>query len=98
MINTLFDKPAFTVTVGELIGAIKAELSVTNPPQQIQVSTPQKLFAYSIKEAAEFFHVSPVTFQDRKNKGFVKFTQHGRKCIIDLPGTLELLNNKKRVK
>lgn len=57
---------------------------------------PQKQFAYSIKEGADFFQCSPVTFQSWKNSGYVKYTQHGRKLIIDLPGTLELLDNKKR--
>jgi hypothetical protein len=96
MTNSLFDKPAFTLTVGELIGTIKAELSVMPQPHQIQVSEPQKQYAYSIRECSEYFHVSPVTFQMWKNSGFVKYTQHGRKLIIDLPGTLELLNNKKQ--
>lgn len=96
MNDTLQSKPAFTLTVGELIGAIKAELSAITRPQQLPVSEPIKQNAYSIREGAEFFHVSPVTFQSWKNSGFVKYTQHGRKLIIDLPGTLELLNTKKK--
>jgi hypothetical protein len=58
----------------------------------------QKQHAYSIKEGADFFKCSPVTFQRWKNEGYVKYVQHGRKLVIDLQGTLELLNtNKKRV-
>jgi len=65
-------------------------------PQQSLVLEPQKQYAYSIKEAAQHFHVSPVTLQSWKNTGFVKYSQHSRKLIIDLPGTLELLGTKKR--
>lgn len=55
-----------------------------------------KQTAYSIREGADFFHVSPVTFMNWKRKGLVKYTQVGRKLIIDLPGTMELLSAKKK--
>jgi hypothetical protein len=69
--------------------------SNTTPNNQV-FTDPQTHYAYSIAEAAKYFHVSQVTFQMWKNSGFVKYTQHGRKLIIDLPGTLELLGTKKR--
>ncbi len=78
----------------EVEAAVSRALANQAPQQQTKV--PQKEFAYSIKEGADFFQCSPVTFQSWKNSGFVKYTQHGRKLIIDLPGTLELLNTKKK--
>jgi hypothetical protein len=70
---------------------------LNNKPVEAQQLTtkPEKQYAYSIREAANWFHVSTVTFQDWKNHGFVKCVQHGRKLIIDIPGTLELLSTKK---
>jgi hypothetical protein len=87
------DQPVFTLTISEFIKTLKEIYPI---PQQNQVNVPQKQFAFSIKESADFFQCSPVTFQKWKNSGFVKYSQIGRKLIIDLPGTLELLGNKKR--
>ena len=67
------------------------------PAEPQQTVEPQKKYAYSIQEGADEFHVSTVTFQAWKNKGLVKYIQQGRKLIIDLPGTMELLAKKKRV-
>jgi hypothetical protein len=57
---------------------------------------PEK-FAYSIKEAADYFRVCPVTFHQWKKKGLVKHVQHGRKLIIDLNGTMANLQKRKGV-
>jgi hypothetical protein len=56
---------------------------------------PEK-FAYSVKEAAEYFHICPVTFFQWKKKGLVKYTQYGRKFIIDLNGTMENLQKREK--
>ena len=64
----------------------------SEPKKELENS---KQYAYSIREGAEFFHVSKVTFQVWKNKGLVSHTQIGRKLIIDLNGTLELLSVRK---
>lgn len=96
MNDILQNKPAFTLSVGELIEIVKAELTIIQNPTPIPKIEPQKQFAYSIKEAAEYFHISPVTCQSWKNKGYVKYRQQGRKLIIDLQGTLDLLGSKKK--
>ena len=89
--NILFDKPAFTVSVGELVEAMASKFQI--PEKQ---AVPVKQFAYSIKEASLYFHVSTVTFQAWKNRGLVKYIQTGRKLIIDLTATMEGLSMKKR--
>ena len=94
-INTFYQKPAYTATVGELVGAIVKEVIANQPIQTPIIKESQKQFAYSIREGADFFHICQPTFQRWKNEGFVKYTQHGRKLIIDLDGTMELLNSKK---
>mgnify|MGYP006292656053 CR=1 FL=1 len=48
-------------------------------------------YAYSIKEAADHFRVSTVTFQKWKNEGIVHYAQYGRKLIIDLEKTMKNL-------
>lgn len=65
-------------------------------PVEIKTEEPTKKYAYSIREGANEFHVSTVTFQDWKNRGLVKYIQQGRKLIIDLPGTMELLKNQNK--
>lgn len=83
------------------------ELILTTPEQLRQIirdclnertepqlpEEPQKKYAYSIREAAKELHVSTVTFQSWKNAGLVDYIQQGRKVIIDIPGTIELLAN-----
>ena len=73
--------------ISECLSEMRAE-----PQQPLE---PQKKYAYSIKEGADEFHVSTVTFQSWKNKGLVKYIQQSRKLIIDIPGTIELLEKKK---
>ena len=79
------------LTTPEELRQIINECLNEKPAESIQPVEPQKKNAYSIKEGAEYFHVSTVTFQLWKNKGFVKYIQQGRKLIIDIPGTMELL-------
>jgi hypothetical protein len=97
MNENLLNKPVSYLTTGELMTAIRTEV-MANLPQPQQIQETQKQFAHSIKEASVFFYCSPVTFQRWKNEGFVKYTQHGRKLIIDLDGTMELLNSKRAKK
>lgn len=51
--------------------------------------------AHSIKDGAEYFHVSLPTFQAWKNKGLVSYQQQGRKLFIDLDETMKLLGNRR---
>lgn len=80
MIDTLINRPAFTLTVGELMVIIKEQLKA-EPSQQI---APKELKPVrGIHGLAKFLGVSPVTAQKLKNSGKIKYSQFGRVILFD---------------
>ena len=81
------NQPAYTLTVRELIEIIncKTQAEPSPAPQQ---EKPQYL--YSIRELADFLHVSAVTAQKIKNSGTIRYTQVGRKLIFN---TLQIMED-----
>ena len=92
MENSKLNSPAFTLTVGELIEIInnKTQPEPIPAPQQDQT-----LYLYSIRELADFLHVSVVTAQKIKNSGTIHYTQVGRKLIFNSLQIMEDLAKKK---
>ena len=97
MTESKLHQPIIYLTTEELVSVISSAIkSNLHLPQQSVNIESKKQFAYSIVEAANYFSCCPATFQSWKNKGYVKYVQHGRKLIIDLQGTIDLLNKKKK--
>lgn len=65
----------------------------TPAPQQ-----EQNKYLYSIRELADFLHVSIVTAQKIKNSGSIRYVQHGRKLIFNTLQIMEDLQKTGRVK
>ena len=92
MENSKLDQPAYTLTVRELIEIIncKTQAEPIPAPQQDQT-----LYLYSIRELADFLHVSVVTAQKIKNSGTIHYTQVGRKLIFNTMQIMDDLQKKK---
>ena len=76
MIDTLLNRPLFTLTVSEFLNLKSSEPI----PQQVTIvkdSTPVHL--HSLKDLANFLDCSVVTAQKLKNSGKIRYKQFGRK-------------------
>ena len=66
-------------------------------PEPAPAPTQEKTqYLYSIRQLAEFLHVSTVTAQKIKNSGTIRYTQVGRKLIFNTLQIMEDLENKGR--
>lgn len=91
MTSTQFDKPAFTLTVGELLSLMR-EYTQAPPPPIPQKKVPIR----GIHGLAKFLGISPVTAQDLKNKKKVPYSQFGRVILFDPDKVMEALETNKK--
>ena len=89
MENSKLDQPAYTLTVRELIEIINCKTQTEPTPAPPQE---KPKYLYSIRELADFLHVSVVTAQKIKNSGTIRYTQTGRKLIFNTLQIMEDLN------
>ncbi len=74
--------------INECLNERKTELTPASQQEQ------QTKYLYSIKELANFLHVSIVTAQKIKNSGSIRYIQHGRKIIFNTLQIMEDLQKK----
>lgn len=80
MIDTLTNRPAFTLTVGELMVIIKDQLKA-EPIREI--ATKESKTIRGIHGLAKYLGVSPVTAQALKNSGKISYSQFGRVILFN---------------
>jgi hypothetical protein len=80
MIDTLLQKPLFSLTVGEFL-TIQKDTAGHEPIQTVQPK--EKKSIRGIHGLAKYLGVSPVTAQSLKNSGKITFSQFGRVILFD---------------
>lgn len=86
MVNTLVDKPLFSLTVAEFL-----EVMNQNKKEPIQVVSKEFKPVRGIHGLAKFLGVSPVTAQKLKNSGKISFSQYGRVILFDGDAVLKAM-------
>lgn len=89
---TDLERPAFSLTVQELVDVIRLELKTE--PKQIERAETKPI--RGIHGLAKALGVSPVTAQNLKNSGKIPYSQYGRVILFDYNKVLEALNNKRK--
>lgn len=76
---------------------VKEELeSILNRREEVEKTSTQPAFLYSIRELADFLHCSTVTAQKMKNLGYFHYRQAGRKLIFNTAEVLKAMEPGKR--
>ena len=90
MTNLDLQRPAFTLTVGELIDILKETLSDKVEVKTIIPRPPIK----GIHALARYLGVCPARAQKLKNSGVLPYFQNGRLVLFDCDKVDELFKNK----
>lgn len=92
-----YNKPIFTVTVGELITVLKNEL-ITSDVQVQNSFSHEKNFKpiKGILGLAKFLGVSTTTAQRLKNEGRFEYFQTGRTLLFDPEKVRKVMEGKKK--
>ena len=80
MVDTLLQKPLFSLTVGEFLTIQK---DTANPATIQMVQPKEKKAIRGIHGLAKYLGVSPVTAQSLKNSGKITYSQFGRVILFD---------------
>ena len=102
--NNNLHKPAFTLTVSELIEELKKALVGDNANIAEAISKRDDLYdpryEHSSIGISKRLGISVTTFHQWKNENLFSYTQVGRKCIYDVPLIMselkEILKKKSR--
>lgn len=86
---TDLNKPAFSLTVQELVDVIKSELKTEPVKTEKKESKPIR----GIHGLAKAFGISPVTAQKLKNSGKIPYSQYGRVILFEYDAVFDALSH-----
>ena len=89
---TNLEKPAFSLTVQELVDILKSELKTEQTPTIKKESKPIR----GIHGLAKAFGISPVTAQKLKNSGKIPYSQYGRVVLFEYDKVFEAISHIKK--
>jgi hypothetical protein len=92
MTTEIFNKPLFSLTVGEFLSLQETKIPINE--KQHDCKTETKQYVYGIAGLAKLLNCSLPTAQKLKNSGRLSYSQAGRKIVFEVEKVLSEISKK----